>query len=97
MPTQLLTRDLPLQRGISALLIIDVQNFCCHRDGGLFRGLDSAQIETEFGPFLDRLESTVIPNLQKTIGICRETDIEASEGPATEPLSAASAAAILAA
>lgn len=76
MSTPSLTRDLPLRRGISAFLIIDVQNFCCHRDGGLFAGHNPAQLKSEFGSYLERLESVVIPNLQRAIGVCREAGIE---------------------
>jgi len=76
MPTQVLTRDLPLQRDISAFLVVDVQNFCCHRDGGLFAGRDRAELNNEFGPYLDRLEVAVIPNLQRIIKACREAGIE---------------------
>ncbi|MEO0999738.1 MAG: cysteine hydrolase, partial [Pseudomonadota bacterium] len=34
-----LSRDIPLERAQSALLFIDVQNFCAHRDGGEWRGM----------------------------------------------------------
>jgi ureidoacrylate peracid hydrolase len=76
MTTPVLTRDLPLRRGISALLVIDVQNFCCHRDGGLFAGRDTVEFNDEFGTYLDRLEANVIPNLQRIIGACRRAGIE---------------------
>ena len=38
-----LSRDLPLRRGESAFLIIDVQNYCAHPDGEEVRAMPEAR------------------------------------------------------
>lgn len=58
------SRDLPLDPAVSALLFIDVQNFCAHPDGGEFRHLDKATRHAEHGGFLAQLDAVVIPNMQ---------------------------------
>jgi nicotinamidase-related amidase len=70
------TRDLPLIPGSSALLIIDIQNYCCRRDGGMFKGLEPGRVEREFGSYLERLEEIVVPNLQRAIAACRGARVE---------------------
>ena len=71
-----LTRDLPLEPGRSALLIVDVQNFCCVRSGGAFEGLSDAEFESRYGDYFRRLESETIPNLQAAIAACRAAGVE---------------------
>ena len=39
------TREIPLDPAQSALLFIDVQNFCARRDGGEFAGLAENEID----------------------------------------------------
>jgi ureidoacrylate peracid hydrolase len=73
---QPLTRELPLDPAHAALLIVDVQNYCCHREGGGFAGLDSTALEQEYGAYLSRLEGTAIPNLQRLIRACRGAGVE---------------------
>jgi ureidoacrylate peracid hydrolase len=60
-----LSREIPLVPDQSALLFIDVQNFCCRRDGGEFAGLSADELEARYGYFFGRLESTVLPNMQR--------------------------------
>lgn len=71
-----LTRDLPLDPPRSALLIVDVQNYCCHREGSAVRDLDAATFETEYGHLFARLERETIPNLRRLIAACREAGVE---------------------
>lgn len=71
-----LTRDVPLEPGRAALLIVDVQNYCCTRTGGAFTDMDEAEFETKYGDYFRRLESETIPNIQALIGACRAAQVE---------------------
>ncbi|MCP4317823.1 MAG: cysteine hydrolase [Hyphomicrobiales bacterium] len=70
------TRDLPIKPPEAALLFIDVQNFCAHRDGGEFSGLSDAAFEDKYGWYFGQLENTVIANMQRLQQACRAKDIE---------------------
>ena len=70
------TRDLPLIPGRSALLIVDVQNYCCHRKGGEFAGLTPAAFEQTFGGFFEQFERSTAPNLKRLIAACRAGGVE---------------------
>ena len=69
------TRNLPLDPAVSALLFIDVQNFCVRRDGGEFKGLSSAEMDEKYGYYFERLKA-VIPNMQKLQAAFRKAGIE---------------------
>ena len=71
-----LTRDVPLEPGRAALLIVDVQNYCCDRSGSAFDGMDEADFEVKYGDYFRRLESQTIPNLQALIAACRAASVE---------------------
>ena len=71
-----LTRDLPIKPSEAALLFIDVQNFCAHRDGGEFSGLSDAEFEDKYGWFFNQLKNTVIPNMQRLQQACRARQME---------------------
>lgn len=71
-----LTRDVPLEPGRSALLIVDVQNYCCARTGGAVKDLSEAEFEATYGDYFRRLESQTIPNLQALIAACRAAGVE---------------------
>ena len=60
-----LSRDVPLKPGESALLIIDVQNYCAHRDAEAFAKTATGTPADGFGYYFERLEETVIPNIQQ--------------------------------
>ena len=70
------SRELPLVPAESALLVIDVQRYCCDPQGGMFNGLSPAAIETRFGDYLRRLQDIVLPNLQLALSACRATGLE---------------------
>lgn len=59
------TREIPLDPGQSGLLFIDVQNFCARRDGGEFKNELPEALETKYAYYFDRLETVVLPNMQK--------------------------------
>jgi ureidoacrylate peracid hydrolase len=74
--TQVLSREVPLQPGQSALLFIDVQNYCAHRQGGEFKNLDEAAFQAKLGYYFERLETTAVPNMQRLQVACRDAGIE---------------------
>ena len=71
-----LTREVPLQPGRSALLIVDVQNYCCDRAGGAVKNMSAVDLEAQYGCYFEHLEGQVIPNMHKLIGACREVGVE---------------------
>ncbi|MDH3661185.1 MAG: cysteine hydrolase [Alphaproteobacteria bacterium] len=71
-----LSRDIPLDPRQSALLFIDVQNFCARRDGGDFSGLSNEEIEARYGWFFGELESHVLDKMQRLQAGFRAAGIE---------------------
>lgn len=71
-----LTRNLPLVADQSALLFIDVQNFCAHRQGAEFEGLSDQQFDQKYGYFFGQLNDGVIKNMQQIQAACRQAKIE---------------------
>jgi ureidoacrylate peracid hydrolase len=67
-----LSREVPIETGHAALLIVDVQNYCAHPDGAGSHTLDAQQHSYLF----DRLRETVLPNLQFLQSACRRAHIE---------------------
>jgi ureidoacrylate peracid hydrolase len=70
------TRDIPLTATQSALLFIDVQNFCARRDGGEFKDETKDTFTAKFGWFFDKFESETLPNMQRLQAACRRANIE---------------------
>ena len=70
------TRELPLEPGRSALLVIDVQNYCAHRNGGEFAGLTPEAFEAKFGGFFEQFERVALANLKRLIAACRGAGVE---------------------
>lgn len=60
-----LSRDIALDPRHSALLFIDVQNFCARPDGGEFKGIPAAELEAKYGYYFDRLKRLAVPNMQR--------------------------------
>ncbi len=71
-----LTREVPLKPEQSALLFVDVQNFCAHRDGGEFKGLSEVAFEAKYGWYFRTLEERAIPNMQRLQAACRKAGVE---------------------
>jgi len=71
-----LSREIPLVPDQSALLFIDVQNFCARRDGAEFADLSDAEMGKKYGYYFDRLERTAVPNMQRLQAGCRDAGIE---------------------
>jgi ureidoacrylate peracid hydrolase len=66
------SREVPIDPGHAALLIVDVQNYCAHPDGAASRKLDPQQRRYLFGS----LRETVLPNLRLLQSACRRAHIE---------------------
>ena len=60
-----LSREIPLDLRVSALLFIDVQNFAVRRDGGEFKNLPDPVFFERYGWFFEQMRSEVIPNMQR--------------------------------
>ncbi|PKP75403.1 MAG: cysteine hydrolase [Alphaproteobacteria bacterium HGW-Alphaproteobacteria-6] len=75
-PDPILTREVPLVPAQSALLFIDVQNFCARRDGAEFGHLSDAEFDAGYGWFFDQLKTRVIPNMQRLQAGCRAAGVE---------------------
>ena len=71
-----LTRDLPLDPAQSALLFIDVQNFCATREGGEFAGLSEAAFAERYAWFFAEFEGRVLPNMQAIQRAARGAGVE---------------------
>ena len=70
------TREIPLDPKESALLFIDVQNFCARRDGGEFKDVPDSDIAGKYGYYFERLKSLAIPNMQRLQKAFRGAGIE---------------------
>lgn len=70
------SREIALLPGQAALLLIDMQNYCCHPDGGLYRSCPAGEMTTRYGWFRRQLDSVVIPNLQRLVSACRQAGVE---------------------
>ena len=71
-----LSRDIPLDPRHSALLFIDVQNFCARRDGGDFSGRSDEEIERHYDWFFGELDGHVLDNMQRLQAGFRAAGIE---------------------
>jgi ureidoacrylate peracid hydrolase len=63
-------REVPIDPAEAALLIIDVQNYCAHPDGGWWRQHEPTAY------FLAALRDGVLPNLARLQAACRRQRIE---------------------
>jgi ureidoacrylate peracid hydrolase len=70
------SREVPLDPDHAALLIIDVQNLNCRREGAAYRGLDEAAFQGAYGGFFERLTASVVPNLARLVAGFRAAEIE---------------------
>jgi ureidoacrylate peracid hydrolase len=71
-----LSREVEIDPGHAALLIVDMQNYTARRDGGEYRDLSEQKIEERFGFFFRMLDDTALPNLQRLLTVCRRGRIE---------------------
>ncbi|MEM9048481.1 MAG: isochorismatase family cysteine hydrolase [Pseudomonadota bacterium] len=71
-----LSRDIPLEPVRSALLFVDVQNYCARPDGGEFDGMGREDIDSKYGWFFGQLEDHVLANMAALQAGCRAAGIE---------------------
>jgi ureidoacrylate peracid hydrolase len=70
-----LSRDVPVKRGATALLLVDAQNYSAE-GGGKYKGLAPEEIAARYGYFFRQLRERAIPNMQRLERGCREAGIE---------------------
>ncbi len=70
------TRDVPIRPARAALLFIDVQNFSCHPEGAEWAMMSDAERAENKAPFLDLMQSEVIPKMQALQSACRAAGVE---------------------
>ncbi len=72
------SREIPVEPERSALLFIDVQNFNARPDGGEYRdmGMTPGQARERHRYFFDRIEATVLPNMERLQRASRGHGIE---------------------
>jgi ureidoacrylate peracid hydrolase len=73
---QTLSREVPVVAGETALLFIDVQNYCASRKGGEFKDVPAAAFEAKLGFYFKSLEEVAVPNMQRLQQACRRGKIE---------------------
>ena len=74
--TQPLSREIPIEPEHTALLLVDVQNFNCTKDGGEYAQLDAAEKERRYGYFFRTLQDSALPNMVRLQQACRRAAIE---------------------
>lgn len=62
---QALSREIALDPRQSAILFVDVQNFCAGPDGGEFKDLPADERDARYGYYFERMKSLAIPNMQR--------------------------------
>lgn len=70
-----LSRDVPVKRGTTALLLVDAQNYSAE-DGGKYKGLAPEEVAAQYGYFFRQLRERAIPNMQRLQRSCRGAGIE---------------------
>jgi ureidoacrylate peracid hydrolase len=70
-----LSRDVPVRRGATALLFVDVQNYSME-DGGGHAGMAAEEVTARFGYFFRDMRTRAIPNMQRLQSACRKAGVE---------------------
>ena len=70
-----LSRDVPVKRGETALLFVDVQNYSAE-GGGKYAGLSPEIIEARYGYFFREMQERVVPNMRRLQYACRKAAVE---------------------
>jgi ureidoacrylate peracid hydrolase len=70
-----LSRDVPVKRGETALLFVDVQNYSAE-GGGKYAGLSPEIIEARYGYFFREMRERVVPNMRRLQYACRKASVE---------------------
>ena len=70
-----LSRDVPVKRGATALLFVDVQNYSTE-GGGKYTGLTPEAIAARYGYFFREMRERAVPNMRRLQRACREAGVE---------------------
>ncbi len=70
-----LSRDVPVEKGRTALLFIDVQKYSAP-DGGAYAGLSQAEIDATYGYFFKEMRERAVPNMQRLQRKARAAGVE---------------------
>jgi len=70
-----LSRNVPVRRGATALLFVDVQNYSME-DGGEYAAVPREEVQTRYGYFFREMRSRAIPNMQRLQRACRQAGVE---------------------
>ena len=70
-----LSREVPVRRGATAMLFVDVQNYSSE-NGGAYAHLSPEERDATYGFFLREMRERAVPNMQRLQRACREAAIE---------------------
>ena len=70
-----LSREVPVRRGATAMLFVDVQNYSSE-NGGAYAHLSPEERDATYGFFFGEMREQAIPNMQRLQRACREAEIE---------------------
>jgi len=70
-----LSRDVPVKKGATALLFVDVQNYSAE-DGGEYAHLPAAEREARYGYFFREMRERAVPNMRQLQRACRAAGVE---------------------
>lgn len=70
-----LSRDVPLEKGKTALLFIDVQKYSAP-GGGAYSHLPPAEVEATYGWFFREMRERAVPNMQRLQRAARSAGVE---------------------
>ncbi|HWA81671.1 MAG TPA: isochorismatase family cysteine hydrolase [Acetobacteraceae bacterium] len=70
-----LSRDVPVEKGKTALLFIDVQKYSAPGGGGT-SGLSPEEIQATYGYFFKQMREHAVPNMQRLQRAAREAGVE---------------------
>lgn len=71
-----LSREVEIEPAHAALLLVDVQNYNCTREGGEYIHLEPAEREQRYGYFFRTLKDIALPNMMALQQACRRARIE---------------------
>jgi ureidoacrylate peracid hydrolase len=66
----------PVDPTRAALLLVDVQNYNCSRQGGEYAGLTPEAMQARFGYFFEQLEQIALPNMRRLLQAARRARID---------------------
>ena len=71
-----LSREVPLTQGASALLVVDLQNYCARPDGGEFSEVATSAADQDHSYYFQRLAEVALPAIRRLQEVCRAKGVE---------------------